>query len=512
MEETVLSNTNRLKRATVLLIALTVAVIYSFSLVACILIVRSDGSIDTVGGTSSLNSIGNTSHSTVSSDISSSSDQQTSSGGSSSENVSSEDSVSSEQSASSDEDTSSDVGSVSSEEQTSSNPEPKPEPKPEPSKPSFEAAIWYSYIDFDFKNDNAGSFKQKINKMFDDAVSVGADAVICQVRPFADALYYSSYFPMSSVLTGTQGKDPGYDALEYMVKAAHERGLQIHAWLNPYRITIGTTDITTLAKSHPARVWLEDDDPANDRNVLIWDKRLYFNPSVPEVQKLVLDGVREIVQNYDVDGIHIDDYFYPSDTPVGDGFDKPEYEAYASKGGQLSLGDWRRNNVNTLVQGMYRAVKSADNTLLFGVSPSYHISKLGIDDNYTLKYADLKKWMNTDGYIDYIVPQLYFGYEYPSDTIKYDYLLKLWMSMERTENVRIYIGLAAYKIGDDSADLSSGEWTTNDDILAKQTLDAKQNGCDGVFVFAYSSLFSDDELNIKQKENLKQALVSAKQE
>lgn len=509
MEDTALSNTNRLKRATVLLIALTVAVIYSLSLVACLLIVRSDGSVDTVGGTSSLNSIGSTSQNTVSSDISSPSSGQTSSDGASSEAASSEDSVSSEQATSSDENTSSDEGFASFEEQTSSTPEP--EPKPEP-KPSFEAAIWYSYIDFDFKEDNAATFKQKINKMFDDAVSIGADAVICQVRPFADALYYSSYFPMSSVLTGTQGKDPGYDALEYMVKAAHERGLQIHAWLNPYRITIGTTDITTLAQSHPARVWLEDDDPENDRNVLTWDKRLYFNPAVPEVQKLILDGVREIVQNYDVDGIHIDDYFYPSDTPVGDGFDKPEYDGYVSKGGQLSLGDWRRNNVSTLVQGMYRAVKSADSSLLFGVSPSYHISKLGIDDNYTLKYADLKKWMKNDGYIDYIVPQLYFGYKYPSDTIKYNYLLNLWMSMERTENVKIYIGLAAYKVGDPSADVGSGEWTTEDDILARQTLDAKQKGCDGVFVFAYSSLFSDDELNIKQKENFKQALVSARQE
>ena len=501
-----MSNANRLKRATVLLIALTVAVIYSLSLVACILIVRGDGSIDTVGGSSLLNSIGNTSQNTVSSDISTPSDNQTPSDGSSFENASSGDSVSSEQSSTSNE------GFVSSDGQTSSKPKPQPEPNPEPPKPSFGAAIWYSYIDFDFANDNADSFKQKIDKMFDNAVSVSADAVICQVRPFADALYYSSYFPISSVLTGTQGKDPGYDALEYMVKSAHKRGLQIHAWVNPYRITIGTTDITTLSENHPARMWLEDNDTANDRNVLTWDKRLYFNPAVPEVQKLILDGVREIVQNYDVDGIHIDDYFYPSDTPVGDSFDRLEYDDYVSKGGQLSLGDWRRNNLSSLVQGMYRVVKSADNRLLFGVSPSHHVSKLGIDDNYTKKYADLKKWMKNDGYIDYIVPQLYFGYKYPSDTIKYDYLLNLWLSMERTENVKIYIGLAAYKVGDPSADVGSGEWTTEDDILARQTLDAKQKGCNGVFVFAYSSLFSDDELNIKQKENFKQALVSARQE
>jgi uncharacterized lipoprotein YddW (UPF0748 family) len=149
---------------------------------------------------------------------------------------------------------------------------------------------------------------------------------------------------------------------------------------------------------------------------------------------------------------------------------------------------------------------------LFGVSPSYHISNDKTDDNYTIKYADLTKWMQNDGYLDYIVPQLYFGYNYPRDSIKFNNLLNLWMSINRSENVKIYIGLGAYKIGDASADLSSGEWTTVDDILARQTSDSKSAKADGVMIFAYSSFVSDEPLNTTQRNKFKDSIISAKQE
>ncbi len=499
-------NTNGFKRATVLLIAVTVAVIYTLTAVACILIVGSQDNL-TVNNSS-------VTHSTDSSSNTSSVNGFESNSSNISTNTSTEsfNSNFSSETLSSSEIISSITSENSSSQNSGSTTSSQTKPNPQPQKDGFSAAIWLSYQDLDFKNDSPQSFKSKIDTMFDKAVENGFDTVICQVRPFADALYYSDYFPISSVLSGTQGKDPGYDALDYMVKAAHSRNLEIHAWLNPYRVTLGSTNVMTLAENHPARIWLSDNDAKNDRYVLSWDGRLYFNPAVLEVQKLILNGVREIVEKYDVDGIHIDDYFYPSDTPVGDGFDKNEYDEYKLRGGQLALDDWRRSNVSSLVSGMYRTVKSANNNVLFGVSPSYHISQDGSDDNYRIKYADLKKWMQTDGYIDYIVPQLYFGYNYPRDNIKFNNLLNLWMSINRSKNVKIYIGLGAYKIGDASADLSSGEWSTVDDIIARQTKDSKKAKCNGVFVFAYSSFMSDDALNTAQRNNFKQALISAKQE
>ena len=485
-----LGEKSNVKRTTVMLIALAVAIAYSLALTLCVLLVRNTDNTSTANTSSTssqpIDSIGTDG---ASSNIDSSGqfnspldwssvNSMESSGGSSSESTESQN---------------------SSDENTSSEAE-TPYTKP------FTAAIWYSFEDLNFVGYSTVEFKQAIDKMFDDAVTLGCDAVIVQVRPFADALYYSNYFPHSSILSGTQGVDPGYDALDYMVKAAHNRDLQIHAWLNPYRVTLWTDDYNSLSNDHIVRKWMTDDNSANDRNVLKWESRLYFNPAILEVHDLILNGVREIVKNYDVDGIHIDDYFYPSTTPVGDDFDKPEYNTYVKNGGKLSLGDWRRNNVSTLVSGIYRVIKDIDSSVVFGVSPAYNISKDGIDDNYQKKYADLKKWMSTAGYIDYIVPQLYFGYNYSKFEITYDYLLNLWMSMPRHKNMKIYIGLAAYKIGDAQADLASGEWIADDDILARQTIDAMQIGCDGVMIFNYSTIMSADELTTAQRENLKEVL------
>lgn len=479
-----MGSNSKFKLSTKILIAVTVAVLYSFSLALCVLLVRDNNSINTANTSNipsqSLGSNGDSSNNLQSNNSSdgSSLDSSVSSGDASSESVESEN-------------TSSDV--VSSGTET-------------PDNKAFTSAIWYSFEDLNFVGYSTADFKTAIDKMFDDAFELGCDAVIVQVRPFADALYYSSYFPHSSVLSGTQGVDPGYDALDYMVKAAHKRGLQIHAWLNPYRVTLWTDDYNSLSDDHIVKKWMTDDNEANDRNILKWDSRLYFNPAVSEVHELILNGVREIVEKYDVDGIHIDDYFYPSTTPVGDEFDKPEYDKYAANGGKLSLDDWRRNNVSTLVSGVYRTVKSIDSSVGFGVSPSYNISKDGSDDNYQKKYADLKKWMSTSGYIDYIAPQLYFGYNYPKTEITYDYLLDLWMSMPRHKSVKIHIGLAAYKIGDADADLSSGEWIVDEDILARQTVDAQNAGCDGIMIFNYSTIMTEDRLTTAQRENLKEVL------
>lgn len=362
---------------------------------------------------------------------------------------------------------------------------------------TFTSAMWYSYgSDMNFKNLTEQQFKNKIDKMFDDAVDLGNDAVICQVRPFADAYYQSSLFPWSSYITGTQGKNPGYDPMAYMIEAAHKRGLQFHAWLNPYRISTSTTNPNNLSSDHIARKWWNDE--STKRRVLVAGNGLYFNPTIPECQKLIIDGVKEIVNNYNVDGIHIDDYFYPT-TDLE--FDSVEYNEYKSDGGNLSQAEWRRANVSALVQGMYQATHSKSG-VVFGVSPSYNF-----DANYNEQYADLKYWMKTAGYIDYIVPQIYFGYNHSNSKAKYSNCLNTWVSTPKLSSVKLYIGLGAYKIGY-ATDGGSNEWTTDKELLAKQAIDAKVTGADGIFIFNYSTLYANTNLATAQRENLKKALKS----
>lgn len=508
---------SKLKRATILLIALTFSIIYTIAITLCTILIRNNSTIlsgsissqneSTYSDVSSHNSANSDTTSSTDSSNSShlvssylSSSEITSSDISSSHIISSDTGSSKDSSISS---TSSEFNSSAVSITTSSIGSNSSNQIVTPQNKSFSSAIWYSYIDFDFKGCSKAVFEQRINKMFDDAVNLGCDAVICHVRPFADSLYYSQFFPMSHILSGTQGVDPGYDALEYMVKAAHKRSLEIHAWLNPYRITSNSTDINTLSKNHPAYKWRNDSVTSNDRYVLSWGDKLYLNPAELEVQKLIIDGAREIAQNYDVDGIHIDDYFYPT---TDTNFDKIEYQKYTSDGGKLSLGDWRRNNVNSLVSGLYKAIKTINRDIEFGVSPSYHISNNQTDLNYKESYADLKKWMTNSGYIDYIAPQIYFGYNHP--TAAYTKILNLWLSIPRLKNIDIFIGLAAYKIG--TVDANTIEWQTQKDILAQQTLDAKAKGCNGVFIFAYSDIMKNNNLTNSQRQNLIDAIKKCK--
>lgn len=195
------------------------------------------------------------------------------------------------------------------------------------------------------------------------------NVLIVQVRPFGDALYESKYFPWSHLLTGRQGINPGYDPLAYMVQAAHKEGMEIHAWINPLRIQTESSP-PELAQSNPYQQWRRDPEKAG------WTASAgsgkYYNPAYPEVRTLIADGAREIVENYDVDGIHFDDYFYPTEDPS---FDEVAYSAYKEEQGEnaLSLEQWRQENINLLIQEVYTAVKEADPDVVFGVSPQANL-------------------------------------------------------------------------------------------------------------------------------------------
>lgn len=344
-------------------------------------------------------------------------------------------------------------------------------------------AVWISYLEF-YEGSSSGytekTFKKQVDAMFDEAKDLNMNAVIVQVRPFADAMYESDYFPWSSLLTGTQGKDPGYDPMEYMIEAAHSRGLQFHAWLNPYRVTDNSfVKNTKMSKDNQARIWLEEDS----RNVLEFGGRYYYNPSSKEVQTLIVNGVREIVEKYDVDGIHLDDYFYPSlGSSYKSVFDAEEYDAYKEKTGSSakSIIQWRRDNVNTLVKKLYAAVKEENSEAVFGISPAGNISNLYSSSGH---YVDVKTWMSSDNYVDYICPQIYW--EFGHSTCPYDETVDEWLKYRTSSTVNVYVGIATYKAGDSAA---GSAWGKASDMLSRQVEYGRDTGkVDGYMFFRLNS-------------------------
>lgn len=278
--------------------------------------------------------------------------------------------------------------------------------------------------------------KQEIISILEDVKSLGLNTVIVQVRPKGDALYKSNINPWSEVLTGTQGKDPGYNPLAYFIQEAHKRGIQVHAWLNPYRITTSGTDINSLSENHFAR--------KNPQTVITDGNALYYNPGLPEVRQHIIDTVDEIVRNYDVDGIHFDDYFYPS-ANVNDG------DAFAKYGNGMDIGDFRRNSVNQLVKDVYNRIKSIDSSVEFGISPrgiwkNKSSDSTGSETNGAQSYydifADTRTWIKNN-WLDYVAPQVYW--EIGNKAADYSKLIPWWSNEVNGTNVKLYIGHGVYK-------------------------------------------------------------------
>ena len=341
-------------------------------------------------------------------------------------------------------------------------------------------AMWISYLEFqsvDFSSKNA--FVSEMTKMFADCADMGLNTVIVQVRPFGDALYNSSIYPTSHLISGTQGTALKFDPLEEMVKIAHGMGLRIEAWVNPYRVK--------LHSKMPAN--LADSNPANDTSLVFnVGGGVYYNPCLEQVQNMVVDGIAEIVSNYDVDGIHLDDYFYNENADMS-------YDAdhYANSGSSLSQADWRRENVNTLVRKIYAKVKSIDSSVTFGISPQGNN-----DNNYNVQYSDVCLWMANEGYVDYVMPQLYWGFGYLTssgrDTYQFVNLSDQWASYPRHSSVKLHIGLGAYRIGaGDGGANDQSEWSSGYNLMKQiNALNANSN-ISGFALYRYDNMFKNSE-------------------
>ncbi|HOQ07942.1 MAG TPA: family 10 glycosylhydrolase [Clostridiales bacterium] len=327
--------------------------------------------------------------------------------------------------------------------------------------------------------------KKEAIEILDTAKDTGLNAVFLQVRPTADAFYKSKIFPWSKFLTGTQGKAPdnGFDPLAFWIEEAHARGIELHAWINPFRITKKTASeakptISSLHSSHPARKnpgWV----------VQYSDGNLYFDPGIPEVRKLIVDGIMELVNNYDIDGIHFDDYFYPG----RDFNDSRTYAAYGK--GFKNIGDWRRDNINKLVSDVYKAVKSSGKDIRFGISPfgiwaNKKNNSLGSDTNgletYYDHFADSRKWVK-DGIVDYICPQLYWNIGYK--VADYSKLLTWWKDVVSGTSVDLYIGHAAYKTGNTD---KNSPWYGVAEIERQLLLNRNYPEVKGSLFYNYTSL------------------------
>lgn len=363
--------------------------------------------------------------------------------------------------------------------ETAATPAPAPVTTAAPAAHTDEyRAVWVSYLEWqhtDFSSRDA--FAAEVGTMLDNIANLGANVVLAQVRPFGDALYPSDLYPFSHLCTGVQGQDPGFDPLAVLVQAAHDRGLELEAWVNPYRLQSGGTpealSAENLANTHPD--WV--------RSV---ESGLYLDPANPEVRDYIAAGVGELCQNYDIDGVHFDDYFYP--TTAAD-FDADTYAAYCDGGGTLALGDWRRQNVDDLVALCYRTAHEYG--VRFGIAPQGDP-----DSNYQNQYSDAPRWLREAGFVDYLMPQLYWGLDYEKDGDASHSLTELagaWLALDRRAEVALYFGLGAYRIGEGDGGDRSGpgtEWQSGKALAAQADALARLGG-QGIGLYRYDSLFSN---------------------
>jgi uncharacterized lipoprotein YddW (UPF0748 family) len=330
----------------------------------------------------------------------------------------------------------------------------------------------------------AAEQRSELLALLDTAVDRRLNAVILQVRPTADAFWPSPYEPWSQYLTGTQGQDPGWDPLGFAVHEAHRRGLELHAWFNPFRIS-NQADPSRLVPTHPAR--------RHPEWVVTYGGKLYYNPGLPEVRAFVQDAMMDAALRYPVDGVHWDDYFYPY--PVaGQVFD--DDAAFAAYGGAFpDRASWRRDNIDSLVHGMARRLRRSRPRVSFGISPFGVWRNIATDpegssttagvQTYDDLYADTRKWVR-EGWLDYICPQVYWNIGFaPAD---YATLVPWWNGVVSGTGVDLYIGEALYKVGNPA---QPAAWQDPAELSCHLTFDAQYPAVRGNVFFSATQVVAD---------------------
>ena len=368
---------------------------------------------------------------------------------------------------------------------------PEPSADPNPALPAGEwRAVWVSYLEWaamDFSTEDA--FRAGVVQLLDNCTGLGLNTVLAQVRPFGDALYRSALFPWSHLCTGVQGQDPGFDPLDVLLQEAHARGISVEAWVNPYRLRSSAAMPPNLADGNLANTHPEW--------VCTVDEGLYLNPAEPAAADYVVQGVAELVQNYAVDGIHFDDYFYPT---TDESIDAAQFAA----SGAGNLAAWRRENVTALVRAVHDTVKAADPTLRFGISPQGNP-----DNDENQQYSDVTGWLASgggDAVVDYLCPQVYWGQGFAlhngSTRFAFENIVPAWLAYPRAADVALYFGLGAYRVGvgdGGSNENSLSGWSTGR-ALADQVAFLREQGAGGWALYRYGSLFGPEQTSLAAAE------------
>lgn len=349
-------------------------------------------------------------------------------------------------------------------------PSPQENIPPPPSSPetAFVKAVWIPYMEVEEWLSSADP-RAAIAAGMEDCQRRGVNTVYFHVRANSDAYYASTVYPLHP--SAARLMENGCDPLQVAIEEAHARGMTLHAWVNPYRIGADASRAVTT-------------------DVFEADGKWYYIPSAASTHETVTAGVRELVENYDIDGVQFDDYFYPEGA-VPDAapaaFEEADYTAYRQSGGHLSVADRRRAAVNRLVAAVYDICHGREGCV-FGISPAYDLEK-----NFSEKYADVKTWASVSGYVDYLCPQLYFGFSHQYAPFLAEF--ERWDALPRAESVAMYVGLAAYKTGltsDTYAGAGAAEWSERDDILARQLQVAKEAAWDGAALYSHRSIAAED--------------------
>lgn len=366
------------------------------------------------------------------------------------------------------------------------------ETKPE----QYIKSIWITYYELqDLIKDTESEFNSCINSKLTEIKDMGFNTITVQVRPCADAFYKSNLFPSSKYCFKKQGSDMPYDPFKIICNNAKLLKLNVEAWINPYRVS-QDNKINSLCDSNIAKKWYKSKDKKS--NVYITDNAIYFNPASKDVTDLIVSGVEEIVKSYDIYSIHFDDYFYPTTKKDIDALE------YKNSGSNQKLSDWRRNNVSNMIKAVYKTIKSINKDVKFGISPASNI-----DDDYSKLYADVTEWVTNEGYIDYICPQVYFGFKNVYQPFMFT--VKKWCYIT---NCDMYIGLPLYKCGrvDNYAAQNDksikNEFVNSSNIISRQiTYLSKIEKVKGFYIFSYGSLF--DKKCKAEVENMLKSMQSS---
>lgn len=339
--------------------------------------------------------------------------------------------------------------------------------------------VYISYLEYltNFNGNNVKTNKATITKMLDNVKYYNFNAIFLHVSPFADAIYKSSILPYSSTLTGVEGKNPGFDCLEFFIKESHKRGIKVHAWINPYRVS-SDNNLDKLSDNSPIK-------KMNEEDLFIGNQGIYLNPASENVKTLILNQINELIENYAIDGIHLDDYFYIYQNIKDVNYDKVS-NSYTKE-------SFRLMHTNDLVKRIGRLKNKSKKNIIYSISPDGNIN-----NNYKYHSADVKTWIKNN-YIDIIMPQLYYGFE--NEYLPFEKAYDNWYKLTSESNVKLIPVLAFYKVGKMDTESGKGinEWINNN-VINKQITFLKNRGeYAGFGLFRYDFLWTKSVINDKTK-------------